>query len=198
MKEITAEGIMLQFLLTISDESNHGKIEYIYKKYHKYFMKCAIERFKDAGRSDYHYYAEEAVQNTFIRIVRYIGCIDFSRGDRDVKNYCLTILSNEINNIFREKEIFSEIFEKNEEFCVNEEYNFIEKLEMQENYAKLVKAIEELDDKYSATLRLYVCNEMQPCEIADFMGVSVKTVYTRLARGRELLLDSLKGVKIDE
>jgi DNA-directed RNA polymerase specialized sigma24 family protein len=35
-------------------------------------------------------------------------------------------------------------------------------------------------------------------EIADMMGISAKTVYTRLARGKKLLLDSLKGAKIDD
>ena len=35
-------------------------------------------------------------------------------------------------------------------------------------------------------------------EIADLMGISPKTVYTRLARGKKLLLDSLNGVETDE
>ena len=35
-------------------------------------------------------------------------------------------------------------------------------------------------------------------QIADLMGISPKTVYTRLARGKKLLLDSLNGVETDE
>ena len=34
-------------------------------------------------------------------------------------------------------------------------------------------------------------------EIADMMGISAKTVYTRLARGKKLLLDSIKGAKFN-
>ena len=37
---------MLQFLLTLTDESNHEKVEQLYKKYHDYFVKCAVTKFK--------------------------------------------------------------------------------------------------------------------------------------------------------
>ena len=50
---------MLQFLLTLTDESNHGKIEHLYNKYHDYMMKCAVTKFKSLGRSNYTYDAED-------------------------------------------------------------------------------------------------------------------------------------------
>ena len=186
---------MLQFLLTLSDESNHGKVEHLYKKYHDYFTKCAVNKFRSLGRTNCVFDAEDAVQNTFMKITRYIDNIDFSRGEQDIKNYCLAILSNEIRNVLNENK---ENYEIDEEFCAEDEYNIIEELGMKENYAKIVKAIEGLDDKYSTTLQLYFCKEMTVNEIADLMGISPKTVYTRLARGKRLLLDSLKGAKINE
>ena len=91
-----------------------------------------------------------------------------------------------------------ENIELDEEFCSTSEYNFIEELEIQEKYDRVVKIIEKLDEKYSTTLYLVFCKEMTVKEIADMMGISTKTVYTRLARGKKLLLDSLKGAKIDE
>lgn len=185
---------MLQFLLTLTDESNHGKIEHLYNTYHDYMMKCAVTKFKSLGRSNYMYDAEDAVQNAFMKITRYIDNIDFSRGERDVKNYCLSILSNEITNVLKENQ---ENFENNEEFCFQDQYNFIEELEIRERYDEVVKAIEELDDKYSTTLHLTFCKHMTPKQIAEMMGISVKTVYTRLERGKKLLLDSLKGAKFN-
>jgi len=185
---------MLQFLLTLTDETDRGKIEELYNKYHDYMMKCAVTKFKSIGRSNYMYDAEDAVQNTFMKIARYIYNIDFSRGEKDVKNYCLAILSNEINNVLCNNK---EKFEFNEEFCAAKEYNFIEELKMQECYDKLVEAIEMLDDKYSTTLQLFFCRNMTPNEIAELMGISPKTVYTRLARGKNLLLESLKGAMVN-
>ena len=90
---------MLQFLITLTDESNHGKIEHIYNTYHDYMMKCAVAKFKSFGRRNCTFDAEDAVQNTFMKITKHIEKIDFSRGEKDVKNYCLAILNNEICNI---------------------------------------------------------------------------------------------------
>lgn len=186
---------MLPFLLTLTDESNHGKIEDIYNKYHEYMLKYAIVKLRGAGRQNAVYDAEDVVQNTFVKITKYINNFDFSRDERDVKNYCFSILNNEICNLLSDNEIF---FELNEEFYNENEYNYIEKLEIQENYNKIVKIIEKLDEKYSTTLYLVFCKEMSVNQISEMMGISAKTVYTRLARGKKLLLDSLKGEKNDE
>lgn len=183
---------MLQFLLTLSDESNHEKIEHIYNAYHDFMMRYAISKFQTLGRTNFMYDAEDAVQNAFVKITKYINNIDFTRGEKDVKNYCFTILSNEIRKVLSDNQ---ENFEINEEFCPEEEYNFIEELEISENYNQVVKAIEDLDEKYSTTLYLVFCKEMTVNEIAEMMGISTKTVYTRLARGKKLLLDSIKGAK---
>ena len=61
----------------------------------------------------------------------------------------------------------------------------------------MVKAIETLDERYSTTLYMVYCQEMTVNEIAEMMGISTKTVYTRLARGRKLLLDTIKGEKLN-
>ena len=185
---------MLQFLLSLTDESNHGKIEHIYNKYHDYMMKCAVTKLKAAGRSNFMYDAEDAVQNSFMKITKYIDAIDFSRGENDVKNYCFAVLSNEICNVLSYNQ---EDYEFDEEFCDENEYNFIEELEIKERYNEVVKAIEELDERYSTTLYLALCKEMTPNEIADMMGLSAKTVYTRIARGKKLLVESLEGEKLN-
>lgn len=185
---------MLQFLLTLTDESNYGKTEHLYNTYHDYMMRYAVSRFKSTGRTNFVYDAEDAVQNTFMKISKYMNAIDFSRGENDVKNYCFTILCNEICNVLSDNQ---ENFEIDEEFCLEKEYNFIEELEIREKYDQVVKAMAELDEKYSTTLYLFFCKEMTVNEIADLMGISPKTVYTRLARGRKLLLDSLKGAEIN-
>lgn len=185
---------MLQFLLTISDEASHRKIENIYNTYHIQMMRYAISKFQSLGRTNFLYDAEDAVQNAFIKITKYIDNIDFNREEKDVKNYVFSVLHNEINNLINNDE---ENFEFFEEFCKEKEYNFIEELEIRENYDEIVKAIEKLDERYSITLFLVFCKEMTVNEIAEMMGIGTKTVYTRLARGKKLLLDSLKGAKFN-
>lgn len=188
-------AIMLQFLLTISDESNHEKIERIFKMYHDFMIKYAFSKFNSMGRKNALYDAEDAVQNTFVKIVKYINAIDFSKGEKVVKGYVFSILNNEVCNILRDQEINVEL---PKEFVFKTESLFIEKLDINTRYNDVVKAIERLDEKYSSTLYLVFCQNKTPKEIAEMMGISCKTVYTRLSRGKILLIDSLKGVTHDE
>ena len=79
-----------------------------------------------------------------MKITKYIDNIDFSRGEKDVKNYCLSILSNEISNILSENQ---ENFEKSDTLkqkialYSNAEYmkNLMEYSEIQKSTLKEVK-----------------------------------------------------------
>ena len=64
---------MLQFLLTLADESEHSKIEELYNTYHADMLRYATVKFAQGKCCQY---AEDAVQNTFIKIVRYIDKLD--------------------------------------------------------------------------------------------------------------------------
>lgn len=101
------------------------------------------------------------------------------------------MLNNEILIFLRYND---ENIESFEEFIYENEYDYIEELDAQENYNKIVKAIEDLDEKYSSSLYMFFCEKMSVQEIAKIMGISPKTIYTRIARGKKLLFDSLKGV----
>lgn len=180
---------MLQFLLTLTDEDNHSKVESIYNTYYDLMMKYALSKFNTLQSANCQYDAEDAVQSTFIKIVKYINNFDFSRGEHDVKSYVFSILNNEICNILNESK---NSFEDLEEFCVENEYNFLEEIEIQEKYIDVVKTIENLDEKYSTTLYLVFCKGLSVNQITEIMGISPKTIYTRLSRGKKLLIDSLK------
>ena len=180
---------MLPFLLTLCDESNRAKIEHIYNTYYDYMMRYAISKLSSSGKSDFIHLAEDAVQNAFVQITKYIDSINFSRGERDVKNYCLSILHSEICSLLNDKE---EFYEFDEKLYQEDNYTPIEEIEIKEKYREVVEAIKTMDERYSITLYLTLCEEKTVNEIADMMGISTKTVYTRLARGKKLLLESLK------
>lgn len=185
---------MLQFLLLLTDQSNHEKITCIYDNYHRFMMNFTVSKLKNMGRRNYVFDSEDIVQNSFMKITRYIHDIDFSMGEKMIKNYVFAILNNEICNFLNNNEELEEI---EEDFLEQEEYDFIEVLSIRERYNSVVKAIEALDDRYSSTLFLFYCKEMSVNRISELMGISVKTIYTRIARGKTLLLDSLEGVEFD-
>ena len=182
---------MLPFLLSLSDESDHAKIEKLYNDYHDFMIKFAAAKFKSMKRSNYLYDAEDAVQNAFIKLAKHVERVDLSRGERDVKNYCFAVLNNEIYEVLNENQENKDFDEAI--FSVNDQ-SFVDELEMRENYDSVVAAIKAMDTKYSTALQLFFCREMSPKRIAELMGIPKKTVYTRIARGKKLLLESLKGV----
>ena len=62
-------------------------------------------------------------------------------------------------------------------------------LSIKERYDTVVKGITLLDDKYRAPMYMKYVEELSPEEIAEMLELPIKTVYTRLARGKALLLE---------
>ena len=184
---------MLEFLLLISDSSEHDKIIRVYNDYHEGMLKYAVSKFKSMGRRNCVFDAEDTVQNAFVKITRYVHNIDFATGEKSVKNYVFSILNNEICNFLNDNDELDGL----DEACSEETaYDFLENIEMKEVYREAVKAIEALDERYSTTLYLFYCKEMRPDKIASLMGLSTKTVYTRIARGTTHLQSSLKELRV--
>lgn len=180
---------MLFYLLSISDESDHGKIIHLYDKYHDYMMKYAVSTFKLRGRANYVFDAEDAVQAAFLKITKYIDKIDFASDEKRMKNYVFAILKNEIFSILKKN---SEDAELNEDLDYSDRV-FIDDLDIQEKYDDVVRAIRGLDEKFSDTLYLVYCEDKSVKEIAKLMGISPKTVYYRLKKGKILLHNALNG-----
>lgn len=179
---------MLSFLLTIANESDREKIEYIYYKYHNDMIRFTRCRLKNANVFSYESAAEDVVQNSFLKIVKYIDAIDFTRSEKELKSYIFSIVANEINNY--KCDIFE--YDDIENFSNNiSDDDFLERLQIRIQYDSVVEKIKQLDEKYSITLMFYYCEKMDVKAISNIMGIAEKTVYTRLERGKRLLLEDL-------
>lgn len=70
-----------------------------------------------------------------------------------------------------------------------------------ENIEYIYRQMRDLDEKYAAVLLLKYKFNRTPAEIADILHIRLKTVYTRLCRGKELLknklLQSERGEEIE-
>ena len=179
---------MLYFLFIISDEKDHSKIEYIYNNFHDDMICFAKYRLKKAGLPNYELDAEDAVQSAFLKITKYIHAINLDVSKNELKTYVLTIVSNEVSNIRSDYTYFEDIEDYIEEIPDNE---FYESLRINERYEKVVSVVKKLDDKYSIVLLYKYWKNMSVSQIAEIMGLPEKTVYTRLERGKRLLLEQL-------
>ena len=184
---------MLSFLLALADESDRDRIEELYNKYHNDMLKYAITKFTEYGSGDAHCDAEDAVQNAFLRIVKYISNIDFTRTEKEIKCYVFSILVNQIHDITSRDDKTVELNENaisSTDFYTPDQYAIF-----QENYDILVKAIEDMNEIYSTTMFMSVVAELSIDKIAELTGVAKKTVYTRLERGRKILQNALEGAR---
>ena len=179
---------MLNFLLAITDESNRELIEHLYNKYHDDMIRLARNRLKFRGIESYELDSEDIVQNAFFKVVKYIDAIDFAKPEEQVKAYIFSIVVNETKNFIADKEIADNI---DGYLYMLSDDDFFKKMKVHMQYDMVVEQIKQLDEKYSITMLLYYCEDMDVKAISKIMGIAEKTVYTRLERGKRLLLDKL-------
>ena len=176
---------MLTFLLAISDERHHKAVSHIFKSYHSDMLKLA--RYKLRGQQNFKELAEDAVENALLKITKYIHRLD-ADDIRSLRAYVMTITANECINIINSE---NDVLSLNDNFPDDSftEESFINLLSIKERYDTVVKGITLLDDKYRAPMYMKYVEELSPEEISEMLELPIKTVYTRLARGKALLLE---------
>lgn len=176
---------MLAFYLTLVDsEAGKSKFEIIYHKYAKRMYTMAYSVLHN------HEDAEDAVHEAFIAIARNIKSIDDPASQRTL-SYVLKAVKNTAINI-KNKKNREPKYTYIDEIKSMADKDFLEMLEIQDDYNNVIKAINALDEKYSDVLYMHFVEGMQAGEIADLLGRKKATVKQQLVRGKKLLLNNLK------
>ncbi len=176
---------MLAYLLSIAEDNDRNKVEYLYRHFHKDMLRFALSRLSSHIDKNVKFLAEDVVQDAFVKLIKYLDKIDFNQDERALKNYVFSVVHNECINVLKDvkKTLSIDNF-----FSSSSEDAFLEHLIIQERYREVVRLIEEMDERYSTVLLFHYCHEMKPKEISQLLGINIKTVYTRLERGKKLLL----------
>ena len=173
---------MLTLLLAISDSEDRERINRIFKLYHKDMLMVARRKLSD--QQNRNSLAEDAVENALLKITKYIKSIKAE--GKELRAYVITVTVNECIDILADERDDLTISDDYPDESFSED-SFIEGLHVRECYESLVKGIKLLPDRYRVSLYLYYVEEFTPDEIAEHLGIPVKTVYTRLRRGKEML-----------
>ena len=179
---------MLALLLMLSDEEHHDKIKVLYDNFHTDMLRFARHRLRQMGIHSFEVDAEDVVQNAFIKIIKYIDRIDLGVPNRKIKAYLLSIVVNECNDFVREQQE-AESIDNYEETL--EDGDFFGALRMEQRYDTVMQAIGALEERYSFTLFYRYAKNMTVADIAQTLGVPEQTAYTRIERGKRLLLKLL-------
>jgi RNA polymerase sigma-70 factor (ECF subfamily) len=166
----------------------------LYRDYYEDLLRFAQGRLKQSGIKNYEIDAEDAVQNAFVKITKYIDKINVSAPEKAVRSYVFSIVANEVTDIVSRDQRCDDIEEYADSLADEE---IVEKMSIKESYRNVVKIIKRMDEKYSTVLMYHYCYEMSVHEIAHMLDLSENTIYTRLMRGKVILLKNIKEVSHD-
>ena len=159
------------FLAVLESEADKHKLTEIYERYHDQIEKTAMRILKNQQ------YAEDAVQNTFVQIIRHFDRVREIDG-KNLGFWIISIVKNETLMILRKESRTTPL----------ESWDGVSaKAETVTEYEELVRLFAKLPETYRAALEMRFLLEYSGKEIAQRLGISESAVNTRISRGRALL-----------
>ncbi len=174
------------FLFTFETREEQDKFTFVYENYKKYVF-YTIQKFTDDTSV-----IEDLFQEIFIIIANNLSKIDITQEKRS-RNFIITIARNYLKNYLRKQQARKESsLEEKEDFITPaSQTDILENIVVKEAVEKLKKEIDLLNDKYKIVLELKYINGFTDEEIANFLGISKKTVQMRAYRAKKLLRSKL-------
>lgn len=159
------------FLAVLETEEHKQRFAELYKQCNARIEKTAMRILKN------QHDAEDAVQNTYMQIIRHFEKIYEIPCD-NLPFWCISIVKNEAIMILRKKRKVVHL--ENWETAV-EEAEFVS------DYDDLVRLFSKIPETYRAALEMRLLLDYSGKEIAQHLGISESAVNTRISRGRALL-----------
>ncbi len=168
-------------------DEKQARFKRLYLRYHKDVFAKAFSLLQN------HHDAEDAAQEAWSIIFKNLHTFP-SDEDETIKATILTVVKYKAIDLFRKRCRFDGMTEELEsadwEIPVSDTV-FAEICE-KETAETIFSCMRDMDEKYTDILRLYYVQGNSTREIAKLFSLNVKTVETRLARGRSILCQKLK------
>lgn len=165
--------MLVFFLSVLETEQEKQRFTEIYQQYHTLVEQIALHML--GNQSD----AEDAVQNTFLQIIRHFEKIN-EIPCKDLRFWIISIVKNEARMILRKQKNVIQL-EDWDGFAAESEYV--------SEYQELVRLFAKLPETYRAALEMKILLDYSGKEIAQRLGLTEEAVHTRISRGRKLLRD---------
>lgn len=174
---------MLMLAVLIEDERDEQRFTEMYLSYRKQMFYVANNILHQQEL------AEDAVQNAFFRLARYIKNVPIQ--PEACRAYVLTVAKNCAREVLR-KEMNEKKAAELLEFEPTEEESLFSKVCRSEEYELLRRALEQLDPTYRDVLFLHYQRQLSAREISELLGRKVATVKQQITRGKKLLAAQCK------
>ncbi len=178
----------------INNEHDKLLVEDLYFKYKYRLFSIAFNILND------RLLAEDAVHNTFVRIIEYLYKIENSNEYQRISFLCVVCRNISIDMYKNNRKTFdNELSVDNiEERELKANNNPLDIYISNESLRTLIDGIKGLNDTYRDVLMLKYVSECSNEDISNLLSISQPTVRKRLERGKDLLVKSMKGVEYNE
>lgn len=169
----------------IDKNEDKRKFVVLYEQYRYLMMQVAYNVLFD------YYFAEDAVQNAFIKIAKNMDKIN-EVDSRETKRYLITITKNAAIDIYRKRSIKmkKEIFV--DELGENEKPITYMETDMDNGVLDILK---NLPIKYRDVFLLKYSSNLENKEIAELLKISEGSVRQRIARGKVIIQNALNELE---
>ena len=159
------------FLAMLETEEDRKKFAILYERCNEKIEHKAKQLLKNQQDM------EDAVQNTYIQIIRHFERVYKIPCD-ELTFWCISIVKNEAYMILRKKQKTIPFEDWN---AVTEDTDLISR------YEDLVNLFRQIPETYRAALEMKLLLDYSGKEIAHHLGISESAANTRISRGRVLL-----------
>ena len=177
---------MLIYLQAIQNESDHNRVETIYRDYCSTMIYIAQGILKD------RYRAEDAVSQAFIKIIDNLQKITFYDCNKTrgliviiVRNTCYDMLKSEKRTDILPPDEMEEIIDGTEDIP-------LEHVLSEESISRITECLSKLSDCYKDILRMKYVYEYTNAELSKLLGISEGNVRARLYRARQTLIQEME------
>ena len=175
-----------ELLMQLRD-GNEKAFAVIFQAYHRYLYVLACRYLMSES------YAEDAVQNTFMRLWEVKETLDYKNG---IKNLLFTILKNYILNEIRHNNLAIQKSYELAQLSEEMENDFLHDLEDAEFRTHLYKLINQLAPQKREVCLLKIQQGMSNQEVADALHISIPTVKSHYTQIIKLLRTQLSKVTL--
>ena len=176
--------MLIYYLSLINDLEEQKEFERIYYKYKELMYYIAYDVLKDT------YMAEDAVQNTFLKIIDMYNLLKFDN-ENQLKSFICILTKNNAISIYRKRkhELFLD-FEKE----MNSQSYFAPNIVNTVENKMIIMRIFDLPDIYKDVLILKFFNGFSNKEISNTLEISEINVRKRIERAKSYLKGWMKWI----
>ncbi len=176
-------SVLALCLFLIDEPDDQEKFQYLFEKYEEDAIKAAYSILREYAL------AEDASQETFIRIARVIKRIDLNNNPR---SFIITVAQNVAKDIVKKYSRESISYDVYNTFYEAEKVTPCKEIEEREYIERLSRYVKSLSPIYSQVFVMRYVHRMEYGDISKALGVKEPALRKRMQRLKKMMFDFLE------